>query len=474
MTSIHKNPSIVTTRHSHRAKKGIGMRYFGKLGFQLFLVAQFFSLSRQFFFARFGSSLADVATAAGIGSLVLLPVVVFAYGGFTKSLSGHLHRGARIWLVLLLLTTSILSLYGSIGKGYAFSAVIKDFGPYLIVMTCVILGSIPEFWDDLLPTFLFLSLLGLIINVWGMRDVNDLLLRYGYETRVAGDLLAYNTRAVMELWPVLLLTIPRWSRRNYILILSIAIFVLIQQILFQKRLPVAEVSIYLIVFLFVLPRLADRWKGYAPGPGGALIRRWFLVFLVLVISIAVIFAPRIISGQTLGLIDRYSQQDTSRVGEAVGMLEDLHSYEYLIGRGMGGYFKYIDPRNFEWGTYLPDVGEIGKRTTHVGILMPMLKGGIILMFVYYIGVIQAWKSRRGYLDDPLTFAAVIIVIVKILVALQGGYLLMAGSFEGILFGLCLGRILSSNRGLVETAETSSNKILIQRGALKKRSLKQLV
>lgn len=425
--------------------RNVGMRRLGKYCFHLFLVAQFFSLSREFFFAYVGEDLTTAATIAGIGSLVLLLPALWGYANYAGNALGFLMKAARVWIWWMFLYTALLFLYG-LGEGYSINAIAQDYGPFLIVMVCAILGSIPEFWDDQFSIFLVLTIAGFIVNAVGLQNLGDLFYQFGYMTRVTSDVLAYETRSSIELWPILLLTAQRWGRGMMWVIIGISVLALMLQILFQKRLPVAEVLAYIFCFWFIVPRFARRWKTRARVVSNRLSRGLFVVVLVAAAALSLVAAPQVVVGQTSALLARYGLEDLSRVGEAVGMLEYLHDHEYFIGRGLGGYFQYTDSTGFTWGSYLDDVGEVGKRTTHMSLLMPMLKGGLIFMIIYYMGIVLALRNSRQCLNDGLSLAALIIVVTKILVSLQGSYLLMAGSFETIVFGLSMGRVLTFNRG----------------------------
>ncbi|MBN1451858.1 MAG: hypothetical protein JW963_12650 [Anaerolineales bacterium] len=407
--------------------------------FKLFLLAQFVSLTRNYFLANFSGFSPGWATFASFGSLVLLPFIVSDYGFYASRLWGNLQLNARQWLTFLFLAVYILTLYG-VYQGYGFEPIMDDTGVYLILITCVILGSIKQFWDDMFPTFLALTVLAVVVNFLGLQEIDELL-QGRYEARVARDLVAYKTRDAVELWPLLLLTVSRWNRRTALLIFGLALFALVQQITFQKRLFVAEAIAYFLVFWFVIPRHTQRWQFQIP----TMLqdnRNRFVATLALGIVVILITIPQVFTGQLGGLFGRYGTEDEKRFQEAIGMLDDLHGWEYVVGRGMGGYFQFTDERGVAWGTYLADVGTIGKRTVHAGITEQILKGGVIFSAIYYWGIVLVWRERRRFFADTLNLAAATIIAVKLVASLQGGYLNMSAAYEVVLFGLSMGRLLS--------------------------------
>jgi hypothetical protein len=418
-------------------------RRVGAFCFKLFLYAQFFSMSRQFFFDLFSPDLAPYATAAGVGSLVLLLPAILGYGSLAGSPFGRLRGGARVWVALLAALVLFLLLLGWLWQGYYINDVLRESGAFLTVIACIILGSIPEFWHDVDRTLVTLLVAGMVVIALGFSGFAELLNTYGYQTRVAGETVAYDVQAVMHLLPYLLLT-ARWRSKWQIVIIMLGLlFNLGMQVLFQKRLDTFEALVYLLLFFFVLPRLASRWPEYRQAVPERTFKIAFAAIFVLGVGGALLLAPQIVRGQASALLARYGEEDTSRLQEAGEMLRDLEGWEYLIGRGMGGYFTgWSEAGSRRWGDWLADVGVVGKRSVHVGALMPMLKGGLLLSLVYYAGlaaVLLGW--RRGF-GDPLSAVAYLIVLVLSIHSLQGGLFLMESSYNLVLLGACSGWCLA--------------------------------
>lgn len=61
-------------------------------------------------------------------------------------------------------------LYGLQIKDYMIDAVLQDYGPYLILLTCVILGSIPESPDDIFPALLLVTAIGVEVDNSGFSE----------------------------------------------------------------------------------------------------------------------------------------------------------------------------------------------------------------------------------------------------------------------------------------------------------------
>lgn len=438
------NPGYQATFvRSARTAGRVGRRI-GALSFSLFLIIQFFSLSRSVFIINFGDWMADVATFAGVGSSALLIPALLGYGNYVGSSLGFLSSRARVWLVVLAMTVVGLYFYGLLGQQYAFTTVTREATIYIILMICIILGSIPQVWQDMDQVFLRLFALGIVINAWGLTDIGTILAVDGYGSRSGIESQAYDLQAVLHFWPFLLLTTRFRQRSTIFFLLGSVVFISAEQILFQKRIGTFQILFYLFLTFFMLPSVSKRWSPQWRIGADNAIRFGLLGLVILVVVSTTFLAPDVISGQTQSLINRYSAADSSRVGEAWGMLEYLQGVEYLIGRGLGGYFQYADRQIGQWGVWLEDVGTVGRRELHVGALMPMLKGGLLLTLTYYAGVAFALGARKSNFKDPLGFAAYMVLLGITAFSLQGGLFILSAVYEIVLLGLCLGRCLARN------------------------------
>jgi len=417
----------------------------GSLFLALFMFAQFFSLTRNFFIYSYGAEVRGLATIASFGSIVLLPIILFCY--HTVSVEGAkkstLKDSAQLWLMILFISVVVLTAYGFF-QGYAVSDILADTSVYLIFIAFVILGSIHKLWQSIFTILLVITVMGFVVNLLGLQNIN-LLLENNTSDRIARDLLAYKSRAAIDIWPILLLTIYIWKSRGVaMLIFTMAFFALILQILFQKRLPVAEVIAFYFIFFLSISRNRKQQITSSQGKMGKGLKLNLVLILIPLGIITILFLGPSFEGQLTGLVNRYSIGDESRIGEAVAMVTSLQDWEVLTGRGMGGYFEYTDKSGYVWGSYIDNAKVIGKTTLHVGILMPMLKGGVYLMIVFYAGFILVFQKLSLYTFDYFSFAAIAYVTVKLFVFLQGGFLIMASVFDVILVGLCLGHLLAEN------------------------------
>lgn len=440
-------PALARPSASEQAVRGLGA-----LCLYGFLAAQFASLTRLFFSQRLGEGFSVFASFAGILSVALLLPAVAIYGLRGEGLLGNLVEGARLWAVLVLGLSVFLFFYGWLGKGYRINAVVQDFCPYLVIVASVVLGSLTRVFRELDRPLVALLAAALVVNAIGMTQITDVVFQEYAEDRAGIGVVAYRTQGALAFWPLLFLTARFRRPWQAFLVYCSVFFVLGQQILFQKRGPTVRILLIVLVFLFVLPRL--RRPGSVPRG-----RRGWAAFasaglLALVLGLGA--APWLLKGQLTGLLHRLSGAnyqggaagmltwENERYFEAAMFLRTVEPQELVFGRGFGGYFV---PSTGGWGTFSDDVGEVVRRQVHVGALMPFFKGGLALTLVFYAGLVHALVRGRRFLREPLAAAAFFVVLVRTIFFALEGWFIMSVSFDMVMVGLCMGHLLSRERGL---------------------------
>lgn len=443
MTAIARAwPAVGVTRPADAAVAALG-----RLCLLGFLAAQFLSLARLFFVQHLGGVAAAVASQAGLLSVGLLLPAIVGYGLGEGSLFGRLTEPARLWVGAVVALGVALFAYGWIQRGYEITAALHDLAPYLTIAGCVVLGAMPRAREDLERPLLVLFALGLAVNALGMTEMTRVVTEVQADDRAGIAIVGYRTQGALAFWPFLLLTARTRGRAALLLVSAGVFFVLAQQILFQKRSPTFRIALFLAVFFVVLPLVLRRRDPAVERR----VRRTFAAVGGAAVVLALTAAPWLFQGQARGLWDRISGQRYS--GGAAGMLtwENERFYEagmffattgpldWAIGRGFGGYFVPDDP---EWGVWLEDVGEYGRRQLHVGGLMPFFKGGLALALTYYAGLVLALLRGRRALAEPLPAAAFFVVLLHAVFLLQEGWFVMSMSFDLAMVGLCMGLLLS--------------------------------
>jgi hypothetical protein len=142
-------------------------------------------------------------------------------------------------------------------------------------------------------------------------------------------------------------------------------------------------------------------------------RRVSPVALVAGLCMAMVTALYFVSGQDLlQLSDRVKGLDrtdatetllSSRLLEAQALLESLHPVEYVIGKGLGGTYDAYAVIGLEWATRWP--------TVHFGVLVFLLKGGLIFVAVYLwlmMGTIRAWLKSANNIPVAAAYVPVLM------------------------------------------------------------------
>lgn len=432
----------------------------------LFLAAQFIGLARRFFITVGGDIFNQVGAAATYGSLLLLPLLWVQYRSASRPGEGIGQMGAG--LVTLLAAVATLCLLLGIQNGYMLREVIQDYAPYIVLCAFALIGSRKAFWDDLVGMLPMLLLAGLIVNAAGFAGFGELI--GGNEgERVARESLAYRTQGVLSVWGIALLLMRRRSAYFKMVAISALIFYLFQQIFFQKRLGTAEAMLYVGSYFLLIPLLTIRRSTQDRIEDARLFMLLFTAgiagFIILAaLSGNVMFAQlESLFNRFVGLGQGEGKQgagfistvffENERFALAMKMLTDYNPWEWIYGRGMGGYFA-IDMtlnendsvRQLQYeSSYLFDVGEFGRRDLEIGILMPFMKGGIILLGVYGFLVTSALSKLHSLRGDPMSLVAWSWLLIESLYLLQGGGFSMSTSYRVMLLGACIGRCIAPTR-----------------------------
>jgi hypothetical protein len=247
----------------------------------------------------------------------------------------------------------------------------------------------------------------------------------------------YEFSRILGFWPLLWLlgflapTRTKWS----MFAMGSLVAYLILQLVFQKRAPFVRTLLYALVPL-ALPVLTAQRRGV----GRAIAAVLFIVVMLSVLSTTEFFER---------LMDRYRSDDpllqSSRLLEAESLLSGLVWPEHLIGRGMGGYF--VAP--LDWSAGLVEVREdglLGRTGVHIGILVPLLKGGAVFLVLIVSCYLSAFTPRpRIWYESRYNVAAIGIVPVYLASLTIEGGVGLGNILDVLLIGLAVGRLSRKER-----------------------------
>jgi hypothetical protein len=382
-----------------------------------------------FFVAVFGP-FKYVMTIIHFSAPLLLLLSAWMY---RRRLGPVVQRGAfGVKLFLLVLTIVFLSGLG-LARGNNMEWVLRDTWAYVVILGGVLVGRFDRAFEDLEKPMVVLFWL-LFAAAVAMLDTPRIISAGFFETtaamtgtRASVESVGYVIADTLGFWPLVFLLGYLRPRMDHWKILSIgaALAWIGLQIYFQKRAPFARGMVYVAVAVAVIPMLQKRLK-----PGTA----------VLFILAMGVFLAVVESGASFQrLMQRYEEDpsflQSSRVMEARSMLEDMHGPDWLVGKGMGG--GYASP--WKWSIRRLDERAEGM-TLHIGSLMPLLKGGLLLMLVYYAFFVPLFTPKPpGWYASRLNVAAMGIVPVVLVFSLAEGGALAGGSLDALMVGLICGR-----------------------------------
>lgn len=257
----------------------------------------------------------------------------------------------------------------------------------------------------------------------GSFYLREHLVGYDLGTSIRTATLAYEVSPLLDFWPFLFL-IPFFKKRgklNPLVLLPMLIY-LAFQIFFLKRAP----SVRALAFLFT--GIAISWK--LRTGNFAFVFRLFFGIILFGLGFYLLIPDN--------LLLRFQTTDTARQDEAIAMLNQLGVFELLFGRGIGGSF-YL---NEGAGLVSLKDGQMGKYILHIGVLYPILKGGIILAIGIYAQifnkVLWAWRNLKALGYGQL--ASLTFLVVYSVFRLIEGPISPGVVFDAFLLGFSIGML----------------------------------
>jgi hypothetical protein len=297
----------------------------------------------------------------------------------------------------------------------------------------VLLGRYDEVWEDLEKPLLILTLIGMGMAFLGLGipvtsvDVDKSVIQSQYEgergyTRSVAYTLCDH---LLGCWPLVFAGGVLGRRHPATRVMSFLIWIgyLTLQVYFTKRAPSARAACYFLSAVIVSV-LFVRKQGIQ-------------MMLVGILAVSMAGAFLWARPEVALLYERFYQEDTSRIDEAMMMSRCLSREDWIIGTGMGGYFV---PEVASMVTVAGKGGEEGKSALHIGLSMPLLKGGLILLVAFCFLMMRALRGagRRAAWNryDGITIC---VLPVFGLFLLTEGFPSYGSPFDALLLGLLLGR-----------------------------------
>ena len=360
-----------------------------------------------------------------------LPFLFIAYR-YSSSRKENTKKNKDSLLVnIIFFYVNILLFYGLI-RGNKIDNIFFEYLTAIFLLLSHKIASSEEIWILFKGKLIIVFFIFSILVFLGTKYTLTHLVEIGYDALSPEGsptgLMAYDMSPMLDFWPFLFLLGFFNEKIKYrILIYSPFIIYLFFQVFFLKRAPSVRAISILILALFIKMKLST--NNYA-----------FIKQIFVFITLGIV----ILSYTPEGLKERFNTQDTARQNEALGMFTQLNPLEFVIGRGLGGYY------NVQRGGIVQYTNNEGKELSsimHIGAAYPILKGGLLLFFLIFYHILKtvyiSFRRIKELSEEELS-CLVFLIVYSVFRLIEGPFSLGA-IFDALLFGMSLGYLNRSKK-----------------------------
>ena len=372
----------------------------------------------------FGPLIRMISVSAGPFFLLLCTVSALAEGQLKR-----INREYQLWIICLIFIFIGLIINGVLINRNSFRLITLDTIHYLFFLPGILIGAKKENWpivDRFIRVFFLINTLNLLPFIGAYSDLAEGMRR---NIVLGFDQIPYFFWGELGIWTYLWLTMKDKSQFDKLVTVLGTILFFYFAIIFLKRAPFVNLFMF-----FVLIAISDRSRWNLS------INLKTIASSAVAISLAImIFATMEVSSTLERLGDRFSERGDTLVAalvnsnrisyDAVLVIEDLNGNELLVGRGMGGVVK--DP-----GHNYP---ELKTSYLHNSSVQHVLKGGVLLLIVWWLGFLRILKDFFFNKDKELN-PYYIHLLGPFLFSWVFGFLSTSITF--LLLMLCAGRVMS--------------------------------
>lgn len=306
---------------------------------------------------------------------------------------------------------------------------------YLRFLCMMLLGYNFLFYKEFKTGLIVIMSIGVVLNIIGI-GIQQTFLR----EQTTGPILAYNIQTLLVPSIFFIFQLSKLSRReNYLVISSFILFV-VEQILFQKRLPLGRVFFVVLLLSYATSYLQ------AYGNNASKVLVYFIRYgsISIVITIAFSVVGLNLFQYVTATVDRFFSEgnvtetvesdERWKIGEII--MEDLDRTDQLIfGKGFGGV---VYDNSFLMET---DSGLTYRSASEMGLPTIFLKGGIILLIIMSLIVLRALMTYNYIKIDNFSFACWSFVLVWAVFLYGEGFIGAIRSLTEIILGYAIGFLL---------------------------------
>jgi hypothetical protein len=380
-------------------------------------VSKYFRLQRSYFTFAFvlitiGALDPYVNTVFGFDIPALLTIrpalillTIAAYLQVKESKFRNLGNRTRAFLIFTIVYSIILLIRGVL-SGNPFDFIYTDTEPSVFLLTGIILGSDIRNWEFINRLFIKIMLVGSIINVLAVLQFSSLARTDTY------DSVAYNIQYLT--WPVLffIITLPYQKKQSdKIVIIFTFVVYIVEQLAFQKRLPMTLGLVSLVLYLYYSRKATSKKTGKSFNFIFAIIG---LLFLGLVVVQFLSFAGLNLGTSASSFWDRLASDDQTngtslqngRFYSAGVIFSSIKGIQILIGQGFGAFSTSTE---LWWNTV--DTKTVGVSIIEVGQVWPYWKGGIIFWILINGFTFIAYLKGRKIKNNTFNSICVAFLLV---------------------------------------------------------------
>lgn len=386
-------------------------------------------------------------------SLTLIPVLLFTY------IKSPIRFSVKIIVFSGILIYFFCAINGLFIYNNPFNFIGFDFSNGFTIISFIILGTQPDFWDDFLRSAFWFHFFGIVINIWGTFIITDvdyfsMMLDTDKNNRVALLFLSYQTQMAVYLWTFLLFSYKKLNKWKLFFLVFSIIFIIVQQILFQKRAPIGRIMAFILAFIFFV----NEFKLFSYKK--ALIAKVQVILLVVMTSAFGIFIylkDNFIINQLIGLGNRFSNPSYEskkigffsfeRIDEIIIMFNTFKWFEFIFGKGLGGYYE--DYTRYYAFQENPILHKYISQSPHIGIFDSYLKGGIFLFIFYnlvFIGALLRFRYTKG--NEILSFSFILLLFAFFFLYIEGFHAQNTSCFQLILISISIGYLYNFKKNMI--------------------------
>jgi len=438
--SLNYQEGLRLTPQSRKSQRVRWLRQ--PLSFRLLYVATlivYFNFLRDAFGILWSPNLRLIAIVVGPAVMCLAAVVAVLEGQ-----PAMLRPAYRWWLTLLTLTLVCLVISGAVVFENELRQIVLDSLLFPSVFAGILVGCRRENWVSFDRLLMVLLVVSVVVCALGMVDVvsaAEVLTRPDRAEFIGtgahsiwGMPNVYSFWGQLSIWPYFVLTARDRSRAGRVTAYAATVLFFALAVIYQKRQPLVELGVFLGVT--GLKVYSGRLRVL-----GSLLALALLVWSMVGISSAAepgVFWARLRGRFSGGLMATLRENNRLNY-DPVLVLTQFSTTEFVVGRGLGGTVRDV-ANNY------PD--EL-THSLHNGMALMVLKGGVILLLVWFAGWLGVFADFMRRTDLRLLPYYLPLLMVFSMSWVFG---FAFGGVNFVFLMMCAGRVMSKPTRCITTTQ----------------------